>query len=584
MLRTETRPNAVTITTTPDSGGRLDTVAFPGGLVDYDYVPSDAPSGAGKVSSMAGPYGVDVAFTYDGMLTTSTSWSGDVTGSVAWQYNNDFQKILETVSGATGSASTAFGYDNDMLLTCASPTTCSPPGADALTLARPQHGKVTGISLGQTSEAWTYNGFGELARQTASFGGSPLVDIVYDEAGFERDQLGRIVRKTETILGVTKVYEYRYDALRRLDQVKIDGVVDEEFTYDAHGNRLTAFKQGVGTVSATYDALDRLLTYGTWTFTYTANGELETKTNTATSQEWLFQYDARGNLLVVSLPDGRLIEYLVDALDRRVGKKVNGVVTRRWIYADRLRPVAEFDGSGDLTAQFVFGLRPNVPTFVRRGGATYRVLSDHLGTPRHVVNVENPADVPYQASADAFGTVTGMGLDWMPFGFAGGIYDSDTALVRFGARDYDPVVGRWASKDPMGFAAAQANLYAIPRLDPIQFQDYTGLDDLCGSINSPVPPWMIPDDAVVAGLKDACKKHDDCYGSCGMSKSSCDNGLFKDILKACRWEIGAAFPFLLVPVAGNCTVVASFYYGGVRTFGDDAFSSAQSKCSEPKCK
>ena len=475
MLRTETRPNSVTITRTPDSAGRLDTVAFPGGLIDYDYVPSDAPSGAGKVSSIAGPYGVDLSFTYDGMLTTSTSWSGGVTGSVAWQYNNDFQKILETVSGATGTASTAFGYDNDLLLTCASPTTCSPPGADALTLTRhPQHGMVTGLTLGETSEAWSYNGFGELARQTASFSGSPLVDIVYDEAGFERDSLGRIVRKTETILGVTKVYEYRYDALRRLDQVKVDGVVEEEFTYDANGNRLTAFKAGQGTVTATYDDQDRLLTYGTWTFTYTANGELETKTNTATSETWMFQYDAFGNLVTVGLPNGDLVEYLVDGMGRRVGRKKNGVLLKQWIYRDALKPVAELDGAGNLVSEFVYGSKSNVPDYVLRGVATYRVFSDHLGSPRYVVNTANAADVPFAASYASFGEVTGTGLEWMPFGFAGGMYDADTVTVRFGVRDYDPTLGRWMAKDPIRFVGDGPALYVYARNDPINHMDLTG--------------------------------------------------------------------------------------------------------------
>ncbi len=33
-------------------------------------------------------------------------------------------------------------------------------------------------------------------------------------------------------------------------------------------------------------------------------------------------------------------------------------------------------------------------------------------------------------------------LGFQPFGFAGGLYDRDTGLVRFGARDYDPETGR----------------------------------------------------------------------------------------------------------------------------------------------
>jgi hypothetical protein len=94
-------------------------------MLDYDYYPPGTPSGAGKTSDILGPYGSNLHFEYDGMLTMSTSWSGDVTGSVAWQYNSDFNKILETVTGQTGSSSTVFGYDNDQLLTCASWTSCS---------------------------------------------------------------------------------------------------------------------------------------------------------------------------------------------------------------------------------------------------------------------------------------------------------------------------------------------------------------------------------------------------------------------------------------------------------------------------
>lgn len=50
--------------------------------------------------------------------------------------------------------------------------------------------------------------------------------------------------------------------------------------------------------------------------------------------------------------------------------------------------------------------------------------------------------------------------NFQPLGYAGGLYDVDTKLIRFGARDYDPTVGRWTTKDPIGFAGGDTNLYA----------------------------------------------------------------------------------------------------------------------------
>ena len=34
-------------------------------------------------------------------------------------------------------------------------------------------------------------------------------------------------------------------------------------------------------------------------------------------------------------------------------------------------------------------------------------------------------------------------LYFQPLLYAGGLYDADTKLIRFGARDFDPTVGRW---------------------------------------------------------------------------------------------------------------------------------------------
>ncbi|MBI2566652.1 MAG: DUF4157 domain-containing protein, partial [Candidatus Schekmanbacteria bacterium] len=67
---------------------------------------------------------------------------------------------------------------------------------------------------------------------------------------------------------------------------------------------------------------------------------------------------------------------------------------------------------------------------------------------------------------------------FQPFGFAGGLYDPDTGLVRFAARDYDAEVGRWTARDPILFQGGQVNLFVYVRNDPVNLTDPWGLEGL----------------------------------------------------------------------------------------------------------
>jgi RHS repeat-associated protein len=117
----------------------------------------------------------------------------------------------------------------------------------------------------------------------------------------------------------------------------------------------------------------------------------------------------------------------------------------------------------------------NIPQYLVKGGVTYRIIADHLGSPRLVVDSTTGA-IMQRMDYDEFGNVT---LDtnpgFQPFGFAGGIYDRDTGLTRHGARDYDPEVGRWSAKDPVGFSGRDLNLYGYVFSDPINLTDAEGL-------------------------------------------------------------------------------------------------------------
>jgi YD repeat-containing protein len=134
----------------------------------------------------------------------------------------------------------------------------------------------------------------------------------------------------------------------------------------------------------------------------------------------------------------------VDGNNRRVGKKVDGALVQGWLYQDQLKPIAELDGSGHVAALFVYATHENVPDIMLRGGVTYRLLTDHLSSVRLVVDAAT-GQVAQRLDYDAFGRlVTDTNPGFQPFGFAGGLYDPHTGLVRFGARDYD--TARWVEQ------------------------------------------------------------------------------------------------------------------------------------------
>ena len=91
-----------------------------------------------------------------------------------------------------------------------------------------------------------------------------------------------------------------------------------------------------------------------------------------------------------------------------------------------------------------------------------------------VINLQT-GEVAQRMSYSAFGVVKeDSNPGFTPFGFAGGLYDPDTELTRFGARDYDAFTGRWTAKDPIRFNGGDTNLYRYVSNDPINLVDPEG--------------------------------------------------------------------------------------------------------------
>jgi len=416
-----TRPDGTSIYLGYDGAGRLSSVVRAAGTWTYTYDPV-----TGRMNGVIGPGG-GLSLSHDGALPTGMTWTGAVSGSVGTSYRDGLRVGSTTVNG--GSA-VSFGYDDDGLLT----------SAGAMTVARdPGDGAVTGTTLGYVTDSRTDDEYARLHEYTARFGTTMLYSATYDH-----DALGRLSSKTETVEGETHTTVYTYDGAGRLQDVTRDGTLTAHYEYDAAGNRLSRVTDSATDVG-TYEG-DRLLSYGNCTYTYTANGERWTKTDVVTGDTTTYGYDDLGNLARIDLPDGRRINYVIDAANRRVGKKVDGTLVQGFLWGADGRIAAELDGSGGVVSRFVHASEDGAPDFMVKGGHTYRMVRDHLGSPRLIVDASSGA-VAQRVDYDEFGVVVSeTGNGFQPFGFAGGLQDGDADATSLAGRTYATAVGSWTDR------------------------------------------------------------------------------------------------------------------------------------------
>jgi hypothetical protein len=172
------------------------TLSIGRGNIGYSW-----EAGTGRLLTATVPDGGTIALGYDGALLTDAKWSGTIFGAIAWTYDNRFNLASEIVKCATtptlACRSTFFRRDADELLT----------GAGPLVLSRDaQNGLLTDTKVGQITDQWAYDTFGDPTSYTAKVSGTTLFSQQYT-----RDALARITSKTETVGSSTSTFAYGYD-------------------------------------------------------------------------------------------------------------------------------------------------------------------------------------------------------------------------------------------------------------------------------------------------------------------------------------------------------------------------------------
>jgi RHS repeat-associated protein len=461
-------------TTSYDNDGQPVTVSRPGAATTLGYDDAgqlvsgteslgsttfahEGPGGATSRTT-ADPGGGGAAqlrsFGYDGPLLTSTAVSGPAEAAWTYAYDANLLPVDVELTSGTDTVEIPYAYDKDLAMTKAGP----------FSIVRDGRGAATSFGDDTGSLAYGYDGYGALDALALT-----VADQEVYSFALETDTAGTIAGRVDEVAGDEEAVEYDYDLLGRLTEVRRDGAVVETYDYDVDGRRTSAVRDGQS-VNYDYDAADRLVKAGTVAYGYTDDGSLSTRG----SDTFGYGYDGR---LVTAKVGGATVSYGYDAEGRRTTRTDAGGTTQ-YLYGSLSTPfrLSAVRGPDGLLTTLWYDDHGRLASF-ERGGKRFYVATDQVGSPRVVTDAAGT--VVKTVRYDAFGQVladSAPGFE-VPLGFAGGIADAATGLVRFGMRDYEPGTGRWTTRDPIGLGGGQTDLYAYVAQDPVGHLDPSGLSE-----------------------------------------------------------------------------------------------------------
>jgi RHS repeat-associated protein len=375
----------------------------------------------------------------------------------------------------------------------------------------------------------------EVATGTYSFDDAGrLTGLVYtqpnssDLPGHEWtfDQAGRMTQMVSLLDGTADYANDDAGELTAADYVG-DWQPDEGYQYDDNGNRTYG---GYST-----GPCNQLVCDGTYWYSYDAEGNresrfvwIDTLPDTIIQPDEMFDltrytWDHRDRLTKVEhFADGGpetlsnwSVEYVYDYANRMIKRTLDpdgaesseGTIHQTYYIYDGSQVILQFDKDGtgpaamtDLSHRYLWNPQAVDQLFADEQveslyspGEVLWPLTDHQNTVRDLATYDFGTDettVVNHRVFDAFGNITfetNSAVDCL-FGYTGRMFDEATGLQNNLHRWYDARVARWASEDPIVFAAGDANLYRYVGNNPLAYTDPVGLRP--GDQYREVPPKL----------------------------------------------------------------------------------------------
>ena len=358
-----------------------------------------------------------------------------------------------------------------------------------------RYGETERIQLGEIGKrAWLSFYYEDSTRRLTR----TIVDVeqprpMRTDVNYTYDPTGNVTSIANTPMDLPHdVQCFRYDHLRRLTDVwtpggSCDAAPDtgslagaapywHSYTYDAVGNRLKETQHAAaGDTVRTYGypaagahQLGSVTTAGavrkTEAFTYDATG------NTLTRPGQALEWDALGKLAQVSEGDKKT-RFVYDADGERLLREDPASIT---VYLDG-QDLTLTKATGKLAATRYYQHGDDTVASRTAAGVTWEA-GDHQGTAQ--LAVDSASQKVTERRLTPFGAPRGAPVPWVgDKGFVGGRIDSSTGLTNIGARQYDPLLGRFASVDPLMDPTDPQQLHGYTYSDnnPVTLADPTGL-------------------------------------------------------------------------------------------------------------